>query len=149
MLQWISANGNLTWSCKWIICKRITEDTCWSVGVQLTCHTGLCGHMECDGMPLIDRPNLHLLFSLYKKEKALQTYWNLNMANNIVLCYVHANSEKPELFHFKMKVTLIKGCVCYIFACLFLSLNESICQTRKNTFYFTWKALFVLKKIKF
>ena len=31
----------------------------------------------------------------------------------------------------------------------FLSLNESTCQTRKNVFYFTSKALFILKKIKF
>ena len=31
----------------------------------------------------------------------------------------------------------------------FLSLNESICQTKKNVFYFTSKALFVLEKIKF
>ena len=41
-----------------------------------------------------------------------------------------------------------KGCVHYIFACLFLSLNESPCQTRKSVFYFTSKALFVLEKIK-
>ena len=31
----------------------------------------------------------------------------------------------------------------------FLSLNGSSCQTRKNVFYFTSKALFVLEKIKF
>ena len=31
----------------------------------------------------------------------------------------------------------------------FLSLNERICQTRENVFYFTSKALFVLEKIKF
>ena len=31
----------------------------------------------------------------------------------------------------------------------FLSLNESTCETRKNIFYFTSKALFVLEKIKF
>ena len=31
----------------------------------------------------------------------------------------------------------------------FLSLNKSTCQTRKNVFYFTSKALFVLEKIKF
>ena len=31
----------------------------------------------------------------------------------------------------------------------FISLNESTCQTRKNIFYFTSKALFVLEKIKF
>ena len=47
------------------------------------------------------------------------------------------------------KVMQFKGSVCYIFATLFLSLNESTCQTRKNVFYFTSKALFVLEKIKF
>ena len=31
----------------------------------------------------------------------------------------------------------------------FLSLSKSTCQTRKNAFYFTSKALFVLEKIKF
>ena len=31
----------------------------------------------------------------------------------------------------------------------FLSVNESTCQTRKNAFYFTSKALFILEKIKF
>ena len=31
----------------------------------------------------------------------------------------------------------------------FLSLNESIFQIRKNVFYFTSKALFILEKIKF
>ena len=31
----------------------------------------------------------------------------------------------------------------------FLSLNESTCQTRKNDFYFTSKALFILEKIQF
>ena len=38
--------------------------------------------------------------------------------------------------------------VTFLLVC-FLSLNESTCQTRKNVFYFTSKALFVLKKIKF
>ena len=41
-----------------------------------------------------------------------------------------------------------KGCVGYIFASLFLDLNESTCQTRENVFYFTSKVLFVLDKIK-
>ena len=35
------------------------------------------------------------------------------------------------------------------FASLLFSLNESACETRKNAFYFTSKALFVLEKIKF
>ena len=36
----------------------------------------------------------------------------------------------------------------FVLVC-FLSLNESTFQTRKNVFYFTSKALFVLEKIKF
>ena len=44
--------------------------------------------------------------------------------------------------------TELKGSVRYIFATLFLGLKESFCETRKNIFYFTQKALFVLEKIK-
>ena len=47
------------------------------------------------------------------------------------------------------KVCLPKGCVRYIFACLFLGLNESTCQMKKNVSYFISKPLFVLEKIKF
>ena len=43
----------------------------------------------------------------------------------------------------------LKGCVRHIFASLFLSLNKSTCQIRKNIFYFTLKALFVFAKMKF
>ena len=42
-------------------------------------------------------------------------------------------------------VLKFEGCVRYVFACSFLILIESSCQTRKN---FTSKDLFVLKKIK-
>ena len=44
--------------------------------------------------------------------------------------------------------TELNGSVRYIFATLFLGLKESFCETRKNIFYFTQKALFVLEKIK-
>ena len=44
--------------------------------------------------------------------------------------------------------TELKGSVRYIFATLFLGLKESFCETRKNIFYFTQKALFVLETIK-
>ena len=44
---------------------------------------------------------------------------------------------------------ILKGCVRYIFASLFLGLNESTCQLKKNVFYFTSEPLFVLEKIKF
>ena len=44
-----------------------------------------------------------------------------------------------EVFHLKKD---LEGCVCYIFASLFLSLKENTCETKS-------KALFVLEKIKF
>ena len=47
------------------------------------------------------------------------------------------------------KLVTFKGCVHYIFASLFLRLNEGTSQTRENAFYFNLKALFVLEKIKF
>ena len=42
----------------------------------------------------------------------------------------------------------LKGCVCYVFASLFLGLNDNTCQIQKNIFYFTSKPPFVLEKIK-
>ena len=45
----------------------------------------------------------------------------------------------------KIHISISKGCVRYIFAILFLSLKESTCETRKNVFYFTLKALFILE----
>ena len=46
-------------------------------------------------------------------------------------------------------IAKLKGCVHYIFASLFVGLNESTCQIKQNVFYFTSKPLFVLEKIKF
>ena len=42
-----------------------------------------------------------------------------------------------------------KGCVRYILLVCFVYLKESTCGTKKNVFYFTSKALFVLEIIKF
>ena len=52
-------------------------------------------------------------------------------------------------FNAEFQNHFLKGCVRYIFASLFLSLNKSTCQTGENVFYFTSKALFVLEIIKF
>ena len=49
----------------------------------------------------------------------------------------------------KNNILKFKVCVRYVFASLFSSVNGSTCQTKKNVFYFTSKALFVLEKIKF
>ena len=51
-------------------------------------------------------------------------------------------------FHSRVKTSL-KVVFATFLLVYFLSLNESTCQTKKNVFYFTSKALFVLKKIKF
>ena len=44
---------------------------------------------------------------------------------------------------------VLTGCVRYIFDSLFVCVKESTCETRKNVFYFTSKALFILEIIKF
>ena len=51
-----------------------------------------------------------------------------------------------DAFDFPLKLKVVSAT--FVLVC-FLSLNESTFQTRKNVFYFTSKALFVLKKIKF
>ena len=58
------------------------------------------------------------------------------------------NENKTEIYVEREQLD-IKGCVHYIFASLFLGLNESTCQMKKNVFYFTSKPLFILEKIKF
>ena len=49
----------------------------------------------------------------------------------------------------RFKMIGLKGYVRYIFASLFLGLNENTCQIKKNVFYFTSKPLFILKNFKF
>ena len=40
-------------------------------------------------------------------------------------------------FNTKLRVSIFKGCFHYIFASLFLGINESTCQMKKNIFYST------------
>ena len=54
-----------------------------------------------------------------------------------------------KIFRKGVIINLLKVVSAMFVLVYFLSLNESTCQTRKNVFYFTSKALFVLKKIKF
>ena len=49
---------------------------------------------------------------------------------------------------FEQFALLLKVFIYYILASLFLSLKDSTCETKKNYFYFTLKALFVLEKIR-
>ena len=50
------------------------------------------------------------------------------------------------VLYFKVSLKVVSATFVLVY---FLRWNESTCQTRKNVFYFTLKALFVLKKIKF
>ena len=47
------------------------------------------------------------------------------------------DQEKNHVEFAGVLVLGLKGCVCFIFASLFLYLNDSTCQTRKDVFYFT------------
>ena len=62
---------------------------------------------------------------------------------NIILVY----QRKLKIIY--NRKYFLKGCVRYIFASLFLDLNEFTCQMKKNVFYFTSKPLFVLEKDRF
>ena len=54
-----------------------------------------------------------------------------------------------KIFRKGVIINLLKVVSAIFVLVYFLSLNESTCQTRKNVFYFTSKALFILEKIKF
>ena len=54
-----------------------------------------------------------------------------------------------KIFRKGVIINLLKVVSAMFVLVYFLSLNESTCQTRKNVFYFTSKAIFVLEKIKF
>ena len=64
---------------------------------------------------------------------------------------VSSPSEKKKnhtcLQFIRFFISIIKGCVRYILLVCFVCLKESTCETRKNAFYFTTKALLVLEII--
>ena len=72
-----------------------------------------------------------------------------NQLNAIGRIQKYVGFKEKEVLLSSFVLSNFKGCVRYIFAGLFLSLNDSACQTRKNVFYFTSKALLVLEKMKF
>ena len=68
----------------------------------------------------------------------------LQILLNLYKCQLLLNG-----YYIKINYELLKVVsATYLLVC-FLSLNESTYQTRKNAFYLTSKALFVLEKIKF
>ena len=71
----------------------------------------------------------------YKLSKRLG-YWDKNFTKNELLC----NKETSN----KLKVVSTT----FLLVC-FVWLKQSTCETRKNTFYFTLKALLVFEIINF
>ena len=55
---------------------------------------------------------------------------------------------KTNIHFYKKEETLKVVSATFLIVC-FLSVKESTYETRKNVFYFTSKAVFVLEKIKF
>ena len=85
--------------------------------------------------------NLKFLSTFSDKPQAYMQ----NNTNKILGDNLYALHKAREAFmankNLEINCCVLKGCVRYTFASLFLSLNESTCQTRKNIFYFTSKAL--------
>ena len=75
----------------------------------------------------------------------------INLFHGTGLLRYPLKTEKQSLLMFSrgMGTRWVNGCVRYIFASLFLGLNENTSQVKKNMFYFTSKPLFVFEKIKF
>ena len=106
--------------------------------------------------------NMPLLFEEFQTFSFFKVVYIITLLKSVISlkCFTSFNSTKMLLniikpfdllntIPFTKAKTLVKGCVRYIFVRLFLILNESPCQARKNIFYFTTKALFALEKIKF
>ena len=71
-------------------------------------------------------------------------FYNISIGNVKNLVPNFFDKEKYVLLSENVQLYLKVVSATYLLVC-FLSLNNSTCQTRKNVFYFTSKALFVLK----
>ena len=78
----------------------------------------------------------------------------LDQHNNLTLTLAYSNIEyvlfyKQCIANFKRWQDTFKLVSATFLLVCFLHLKESTCETKKNVFYFTLKALFVLEIIKF
>ena len=65
------------------------------------------------------------------------------------LCEILKNTYFKEHLHMAASKLILKAVPTTFLLVCFSHLKESTCETRKNVFYFTSKALFVLEIIKF
>ena len=74
----------------------------------------------------------------------------VNEVTDDVICDIAIYADDTILYsnNYNLLLNLKVVPATFLLVC-FLSVNKSTCQTRKNAFYFTSKALFFLEKIKF
>ena len=80
-------------------------------------------------------------------EEFIKLNANVDMIIKNEICGIKFKDCKCCLEYTNIKDDLKVVSATFVLVC-FLVLNESTCQTKKNVFYFTSKALFVLEKIK-
>ena len=82
-----------------------------------------------------------LISMMFQTNKTISCWYSWRLATTIMWEVWEEILEGAKTMLNVLSTTFVLVC--------FLSLNKSTCQTRKNVFYFTSKALFVLEKIKF
>ena len=83
------------------------------------------------------------MISVYRADQ-LKRFTPFSYFNHSFKALLHTLS-----YPHRVRVTVsVKGCVRCIFGSLFLGLNESTSQMKKNVFCFTSKTYFVLEKIE-
>ena len=107
-------------SCKWIICKGITEHSCWSVGMQLTCHIKFCmcddsmpkyilvceGTGACNCMPFIDRA----VFCSFECQHYIKHFWLCPYSLDPMV--LTSNFHCFDLVFFVQETFFIVTCAC-------------------------------------
>ena len=88
-------------------------------------------------------------FSQFLRQKKCFRKIRLSDTTSYRLLAPCQNLEKTNDTIPRKRLDRFKGCVRYILLVCFVCLKESTCETKKNVFYFTSKALFILVIIKF
>ena len=130
------------------ILKCLWKDTVWIFGLlgassSYQCSVPICSviQLQAKYMHLFyESCNLFLYFLFKFGYQTAVKVWLNKCISHFLLIRIHSMQGGTA----SLKVLSATFVQVY-----FLSLNKSTCQTRKNVFYFTSKALFVREKIKF
>ena len=100
-----------------------------------------------------------IICGFYHTAWKIQLLYGLVARRSFIKIRSKIQLRKTMLYHYHLSISYFCPASCphnclkvvsttFVLVC-FLSLNKSTFQTRKNVFYFTSKAIFVLEKIKF